>query len=80
MHKNEVLVLDIIDMIFALLTKDKKTAKDFAESIGVSTGNVSDWKSRRSRPNIDTLPKIADYFDVSVDYLLGRTDKPEVNR
>ncbi|MCL2698474.1 MAG: helix-turn-helix domain-containing protein [Oscillospiraceae bacterium] len=46
----------------------------------MSTGNVSDWKSRRSKPNIDTLPKIADYFDVSVDYLLGRTDNPKVNR
>jgi len=28
----------------------------------------------------DSLAKIADYLDVSVDYLLGRTDKPEVNK
>ena len=28
----------------------------------------------------DSLAKIADYLDCSVDYLLGRTDKPEVNR
>ncbi len=69
-----------IDKIFLLLETQKKTAKNLAESIGVSTGNVSDWKSRRSRPNVDALPKLADYFNVSVDYLLGRTDKPEVNR
>lgn len=28
----------------------------------------------------DSLARIADYLDCSVDYLLGRTDKPEVNR
>jgi len=72
--------LDTIDKIFHLIKENKMTAMSFAESIGVSTGNVSDWKSRRSKPNIDTLPKIADYFDVSVDYLLGRTDNPKVNR
>ena len=31
-------------------------------------------------PRIDDIFKIADYLDVSIDYLLGRTDKPEVNR
>jgi transcriptional regulator with XRE-family HTH domain len=31
-------------------------------------------------PKTDTVNKIADYLDCSVDYLLGRTDKPEVNR
>ena len=31
-------------------------------------------------PKVDTIDKIADYCNVSVDYLLGRTDNPEVNR
>ena len=31
-------------------------------------------------PRLDAIFKIADYLDVSIDYLLGRTDKPEVNR
>ena len=31
-------------------------------------------------PKVDTVSKLADYLDVSVDYLLGRTDNPEVNR
>ena len=35
---------------------------------------------RTSMPKADNLAKIADYLDCSVDYLLGRTDKPEVNR
>lgn len=33
-----------------------------------------------SHPSTDKASKIADYFNVSVDYLLGRTDNPEVNR
>lgn len=35
---------------------------------------------RGSYPSIDRFAKIADYFDCSIDYLLGRTDKQEVNR
>lgn len=33
-----------------------------------------------AKPNYDTLQKIADYYNVSVDWLMGRTDKREVNR
>lgn len=33
-----------------------------------------------SHPSTDKVSKIADYFNVSVDYLLGRTDNPEINR
>ena len=35
---------------------------------------------RTSMPKADNLAKIADYLDCSVDYLLGRTNNPEVNR
>lgn len=31
-------------------------------------------------PKVDTVAKIADYYDVSVDYLLGRTDSPNSTR
>jgi hypothetical protein len=31
-------------------------------------------------PKVDTISKIADYLNVSVDYLLGRTENPEVNK
>lgn len=51
-----------------------------AKEIGLSSGVISKWKYENSLPSGETLIKIADYLDVSVDYLLGRTDKPEVNR
>lgn len=59
--------------IFDLLKESHTNQSEFAKAIGVSTGNVTDWKNGRSAPKADTLIKIADYFNVSVDYLLGRT-------
>lgn len=50
-----------------------------AKEIGISSGSVTKWKIEGSFPNGETLIKIADYLDCSVDYLLGRTDVPEVN-
>ena len=51
-----------------------------AKKIGISPGIVTKWKTVGTLPNGETLIKIADYLDCSVDYLLGRTDKPEVNK
>lgn len=49
--------------------------------IGFSRGSVSYWKKRYkdgfdAKPDSYTAEKIADYFNVSVDYLLGRTNDP----
>lgn len=41
---------------------------------------IYDMEKRDWTPSAEILEKIADYLDCSVDYLLGRTDKPEVNR
>lgn len=41
---------------------------------------VYDWAAGTREPVSEYVIKLADYLDVSVDYLLGRTDKPEVNR
>lgn len=46
-----------------------------AKELGISSGIITKWKNG-SLPNSDTLLKIADYFNVSVDYLLGRSDHP----
>ena len=46
-----------------------------AKATGISTGSLSDWKKGRSSPKADKLQKIADYFGVTVDYLLGNEQK-----
>ena len=55
------------------------TAKKIADATGISTGNISDWKSGRSSPSVLKLEQIADFLDCSIDYLVGRTDHPEPN-
>ncbi len=56
------------------------TAKKLSDDTGISTGNISDWKSGRSMPTASKLVILADYLDCSVDYLLGRTDNPKINK
>ena len=43
-----------------------------AAKIGFSRGNINAWKNNGSSPRHDLLVRIADYFDVSTDYLLGK--------
>ena len=49
-----------------------------AKELGFSTGTVTWWKKGRE-PRDSALQKIADYFDVSVDYLLGKQEAPSVD-
>lgn len=46
--------------------------KDFAKRLGVSQQTVASWEVGRTEPANDFLKDIADYFNVSADYLLGR--------
>lgn len=48
--------------------------KDFAKAIGYSQSQISQWETSVNEPTASALTKIADYFSVSVDYLLGRND------
>ena len=50
-----------------------------AKAIGLSSATATKWKNG-SIPNGEALARIADELNSSVDYLLGRTDNPEVNK
>lgn len=54
------------------------TQKQCAEELSVSYDNYNKWENGSS-PNFDTLVKIANFFNVTIDYLLGASDtkKPE---
>lgn len=60
-----------------LLNKHQTTAYQVAKATGISQNTFSDWKKGRSTPKIDKMQKIADYFGVSVDYLLGAAVQKE---
>ena len=48
---------------------------EFAKAMGVSKQCVSYWENDNVMPSIEMLVKIADYFNVTTDYVLGRTEK-----
>ena len=46
--------------------------KNLAAQFNVTQATISSWENGRTAPSFDQLIEIADYFDVSVDYLIGR--------
>ena len=69
-----------LENLFQRISEQGLTAKKLSDATGISNGNISDWKSGRSMPSAAALDVLANYLDCSVDYLLGRTDNPDVNR
>lgn len=64
----------------AQLRKERKLSQyDLAEKLGFSRGQVANYEQGTRQPDFDTLQKIADFFDVSIDMLLDRPTK-ETNR
>ena len=60
--------------IRALREEAKILQADLAKHLGVSQATLSNWERGEYQPDTETLKKIADYFNVSLDYLLGRSD------
>ena len=63
--------------------------KELAENQGISLNKLEEklgysrntiYNMRKSTPNSERIAEIADYFNVSTDYLLGRTDNPRIAR
>ena len=53
---------------------EKTTQGELAEACNVARQSVAQWKDGKTKPDIYYLGKIADFFNVSTDYLLGRSD------
>lgn len=50
--------------------------KDFAVIIGVSQPTLSQWETGKTQIDYDNLQKLSDYFNVSIDFILGYSDSP----
>lgn len=60
------------------LRKEKNlSTRALAAEIGISQQAISQFEKEATYPHCNTLCAIADYFDVSLDYLCGRSDNPE---
>lgn len=68
------------DLFVQLLQERNISAYKLSKDTGLSEALISNWKSGRQLPKYDSIKMLCDYFNVSADYLLERTDKPEVNR
>ena len=53
---------------------NKLTQRQVAKSLGISQPSYVRYENGSAEPTLENLVKLADLFDVSVDYLLGRTD------
>lgn len=71
--------MNFSDRLKLLRGSHKKEQKDIADLLGISVRSIRFYESGKNEPSISRLILLADYFDVSIDYLVGRTDNPKVN-
>lgn len=69
----------INDVLKKLRLDNNLKQKDVAEGIGVTRALITQYESGMRQPSIEMLKKIADFYDVSVDFILGRTDNPTMS-
>lgn len=71
--------MNIIYLRIKELASDKNISlAEIERKLNLSNGIISTWK--KGKASQDKISKIADYFNVSTDYLLGRTDNPITNK
>ena len=70
------LVMSFSDRIIQLQKERKLLQKDIASSVGLSLRAYQYYEKGQKEPTLSVLLRLADYFDVSLDYLVGRSDDP----
>jgi len=66
-----------IERVYSLLEQNNKEARELAFHIGVTPSTLSEWRAGRLKaPSIDKVEKIADFFNISLDELIGRDILP----
>lgn len=63
----------LLDRVDTLISEKKMTRAELERKLDFSAGSIRNWN--KSMPSVDKIQKVADFFDVSADFLLGRTDK-----
>ena len=68
------------ERIKALRSERGMTQEALGKIIGVKQDSIYTYEKGKNYPEVRNLIILADYFGVSIDYLVGRTDNPEINR
>ena len=65
------------DRLKELQTQKRVSQKDTAKAAGVTARSIQYYEKEQKEPTLSVLVRIPDYFDVSLDYLVGRSDNPQ---
>jgi Predicted transcriptional regulators len=68
------------DRLLYLRKLNNLSQQALADKVGITYHAIGKIEKKQRAASIEVLFALANYFDVSIDYLVGRTDKPEVNR
>ncbi len=71
---------DFSEVLKDLRSERKISQKALGELLGITDRNIRFYENGSHRPDFDGLLILADYFQVSLDYLAGRTENREINR
>lgn len=64
----------VADRIRELMNEQGLNQVRLAEKVGVKQNTISAWLNNKKEPSITSLWLLADYFNVEIDYLVGRKD------
>ena len=66
----------MIERILGLMEINNISAYKLTSDTGLNHSSVNGWKKGIAKPSFDAIIKISDYFNVTTDYLLGKSDNP----
>ena len=72
--------LNLVENIIRLRHDKKITQEQLADFVGVTKASVSKWETKQSMPDILLLPRLASFFDVTIDELFTKKEWIEVLR
>lgn len=61
--------------LLELRTEKGISQRILAKEMHISQGTYNNWENEKTQPSIEQLIDLADFFDVSVDYVIGHTDE-----
>ena len=76
--QNEYISSEIAERIKLIAKSKGLTVSTVLKEVNLGRNTMANFKT--SMPKADNLAKIADYLDCSIDYLMGRTDDPELHK
>ncbi|MCS7463906.1 helix-turn-helix domain-containing protein [Paenibacillus doosanensis] len=66
------------ERIASLREKHSLTQEGLSSKLGITRASLSHYENNRREPDYETIVSIANLFNVSIDYLIGRTDDPHI--